>query len=282
MQSILQMAQGQIYLIINKQNGKKYVGQTTRGMNKRWQEHIQQSIRLSSTPLHKAMREYGNHNFMIRELCECNVDELDEKEIYYIEKFNTLHGDGYNAKDGGDRKIYSEESKKKMSESASVKYRSPEQNAKMAESLSEVCKDKIKDGKKWGFMLMENRNTAGALKTKIMSVNVETGEEKVWDSMTEAAIAICGDKTRTGNIVRAMKKGQKAYGHLWKRLEQSKHRIPVYGIHKVTWQRTQVYDSMRDVVRTLGDGTGSSMTAIRKSVNNPRKYSWKGYYWFKA
>ena len=237
---------------------------------------------MNDAPLYRAMRKYGNGSFMIKELCECDVNELDEKEEYYIQKYDTFNGDGYNAKSGGERNVYTEESKDKMSKSASAKYRPPEQNDKMAATLSKVHKNKIEQGEKWGFMLPENRNNTGAPKTKIMSVNVETGEEVVWDSMTEAAIELCGDKNRIGNIVRAMKKGQKAYGHLWKRLEQSKHSIPVYGIHKVTWQRTQTFDSIRDAVRALTNDKRYMSSGLVKSLKNPRKNSYKGYYWFKA
>lgn len=243
------MAQGQIYLIINKQDGKKYVGQTTRGMNKEWQDHIQMAMRLSKKPLHKAMRKCGNHNFMIRELCECHVDELNDKELFYIEKFNTSHE--YNAD------VIEEEENKTITEPI------------------------IKKEEKWGFMLEENRYQKGAPKTKVMSVNVETGKEIIWDSITEAAIELCGSKESVGNIIRAMKKGHKCHGHLWKRLERSRHRIPIYGVNKITWERTRVFDSIRDAVRILGNGTDSSMAGIRRSIKHPRKYSWKGHYWFK-
>ena len=110
------MKQGVIYLIINKVNGHKYIGQTTQGMNKRWKQHIDQAMRMSQYPLHRAMRKHGNHNFMIRDICECREDELDEKEEYYIKEYNTFESaEGYNATSGGNRPILSQETKDKIS-----------------------------------------------------------------------------------------------------------------------------------------------------------------------
>jgi hypothetical protein len=124
----------------------------------------------------------------------------------------------------------------------------------------------------------EKRGDGKLLSTKVLSVNVETGEETEWDSISDAAIALTGDKRKTGNIVRAMNKGYKAYGHLWKRLEKSKQYVKIYGVHKITWQKTQIFNSIKEAARCCN----GDYNCIRKSVNNPRKYSYKGFYWFRV
>lgn len=48
----------------------------------------------------KAIHKYGRKNFTIEVLEECKVEELNEKEIYYIEKYNT-YNKGYNSTKGG-------------------------------------------------------------------------------------------------------------------------------------------------------------------------------------
>ena len=83
------MAQGEIYLIINQQTGYKFVGQTTRGMNKEWADHILESRKMSPLPLHKDIRKYNAHNFRIRQLEECNSNILDERERYWIDKYKS-------------------------------------------------------------------------------------------------------------------------------------------------------------------------------------------------
>lgn len=239
----LKMKQGVIYLIINKVNGHKYIGQTTQGMNKRWKQHIDEALRLSDKPLHCAMRKHGNHNFMIREICECNENELDEKEEYYIKEYNTTNIEiGYN---------HMQIEKPVLVES--------------------------KPKQKTGFQLAKNRSDGKHLANKILSVNVETGKETEWNSITEASIALTGDKKNNGNIVRAMNKGYKCYGHLWKRLEKSNQCIKVYGVHKITWIKTPIYNSIKEAGRIYGTESG-----VRKSLKNPRRNSYKGYYWFRV
>ena len=65
------MITGSIYLIINKDNGHKYVGQTIQALNKEWQQHIKEAMMMSNKPLHCAMRKYGNHIFSIKQIDEC-------------------------------------------------------------------------------------------------------------------------------------------------------------------------------------------------------------------
>ena len=85
-------------------------------MNKRWKQHIDEAMRMSPYPLHRAMRKHGNHNFMIREIEECDVSKLDEREIHYIKKYNTFNNvEGYNATSGGNTPTHSNETKEKLS-----------------------------------------------------------------------------------------------------------------------------------------------------------------------
>lgn len=245
------MQVGTIYLIINKVNGHKYIGQTTQGMNKRWKQHIDEALRLSDKPLHRAMRKHGNHNFMIREICECNENELDEKEEYYIKEYNTST-EGYNTDTYDNQE--------------------PEDNTPIKESPAE-------SNNKWGFHLEENRGNGEHFRAQLMSVNVETGEERIWESASAAAIELTDNRKKCGNIIRAADNGYKAYGYLWKRLEPSKRHTSVYGINKVNWLRTPTYKSISEAVRIHGGNKSDS--GLRKSLNNPRKYSWKGFYWYK-
>ena len=58
---------GNLYLIVNKKNGMKYVGKTYRSIKDRFQEHIAESNRERSfsRDLYVAMRAYGIENFEI-------------------------------------------------------------------------------------------------------------------------------------------------------------------------------------------------------------------------
>ena len=88
-----------IYLIQNKINGHCYIGQSM-DIARRWRSHRNAMENKENTPLYCAMRKYGVENFAFSILEECLIEELDEKEIYYIEKYNSYFN-GYNQTRGG-------------------------------------------------------------------------------------------------------------------------------------------------------------------------------------
>lgn len=91
---------GIIYLITNLINGHKYVGQTYMKLSDRWDKHVSDMNCGRETSLYRAMRKYGITNFKITVLETCPIEQLDEREIYWISFYNTFH-DGYNETLGG-------------------------------------------------------------------------------------------------------------------------------------------------------------------------------------
>lgn len=89
---------GYIYLITNKLNGMKYVGQTSRDIDTRFAEHCSETR--GHSKLHNAIQKYGWTNFKVEELEEVPLDQLDEKEQYWIKKLDT-YNNGYNLTLGG-------------------------------------------------------------------------------------------------------------------------------------------------------------------------------------
>lgn len=111
-----------VYLITNKINGKQYVGQTIQKLEDRWKTH--RSSISGCLALKSAIEKYCPDNFTVEVIYEANsMEELNKKEQEFINKLNTLAPNGYNLTTGGERPKYSEESRKKMSQSS--KGRSP-------------------------------------------------------------------------------------------------------------------------------------------------------------
>lgn len=96
-----------IYKITNLLNGKSYIGQSI-NIEKRWYEHKYKSqcrtdISFNSI-LHIAFRKYGIDNFSFEILEELKtVEELDQREQYYIKFYNTITPNGYNILEGGQK-----------------------------------------------------------------------------------------------------------------------------------------------------------------------------------
>lgn len=85
-----------IYKITKKENGKSYIGQSN-NIERRFQEHkTKQDI-----PIEVAIKKYGVDAFSFEIIEECSLEQLDEREIYWIEYYNTYKGIGYNCNPGG-------------------------------------------------------------------------------------------------------------------------------------------------------------------------------------
>lgn len=96
-----------IYKITNIANGKSYVGQST-DIHRRWRTEIANSNNVNSHsydyPLMRAFRKYGINNFKFEVIEECKNEELNQKEMYWIDYFDTFFH-GYNQTLGGDTSL---------------------------------------------------------------------------------------------------------------------------------------------------------------------------------
>ena len=198
-----------IYMWKNKVNEKLYVGQA-KDFRKRTREHKYASFNENrkysyNVPLHKAIRKYGLENFeiCILEFDLNDFDEMNQKEIFYIEKFDTLanNGKGYNVASGGGNtnplagKTGEEmkEISKKMSEALkgrqfSEKHKQNLSEAKKGEKAHQIKKvicitngeifDYIKQAEeKCG---VDDGSISACCKGKLKSAGVIDGKPAVW------------------------------------------------------------------------------------------------------
>ena len=86
-----------IYKVTNKINGKVYIGQSV-DIGRRWHTHMTAK---DDIYFHKAIQKYGVENFEWEVIEQCKKSELDEREIYWIEYYDSFNK-GYNRTKGGD------------------------------------------------------------------------------------------------------------------------------------------------------------------------------------
>jgi group I intron endonuclease len=101
-----------VYCITNTLNGMKYVGMTSRAIEESREYYG------SGKYITRVIKKLGRQYFIkeIIEVCD-NVDNLREREKYWIKELNTKHPLGYNLTDGGDGVInLYEEGKNKIRE----------------------------------------------------------------------------------------------------------------------------------------------------------------------
>ena len=93
---------GHIYKITNKINGKVYIGQTIKPVEKRFSQHRHNYTKsyFSQLTLYKAFKKYGLDNFAFEEIESVDDSLLDEREKYWISFYNSYY-DGYNSTLGG-------------------------------------------------------------------------------------------------------------------------------------------------------------------------------------
>lgn len=107
---------GEIYKITNITTNTCYVGQTVThrknheryrpfGSMGRFKDHISEAMcntkKLQCPYLNAAIRKYKPDNFTVDLLCRCQLNELDDKEKYWINELKTIYPFGYNLTRGG-------------------------------------------------------------------------------------------------------------------------------------------------------------------------------------
>jgi len=136
---------GHLYMIKNKLNGKIYIGQTTRPIHKRLEEH-QTGKSSNCAAIYNAIKFHGWDNFEV-DWYECPDEDLNFDEELLVREMGTLAPGGYNLREGGGNcGKMSEETKQKCREAQLGKTLSNETRQKISES--NLCEKHHMYGKK--------------------------------------------------------------------------------------------------------------------------------------
>lgn len=150
-----------IYIIKNSINDKVYIGQTKNSLEYRFSRHKTRiKDKNQNSALYAAFRKYGIENFWIESIEEGDFskEELNEKEIYYIQKFNSVSPNGYNMQYGGNCSNVSDETKEKMREIMKGR------EVIWGDKISKTMKEKWKDENYRSHMSQAHRHPIGKYK----------------------------------------------------------------------------------------------------------------------
>ena len=132
------MAYGYIYKISTTCSEKVYIGQTAKTIEERWQEHLKARTERAKRGIHLylAMNKYGVETFSIEKIDEANSpEELNEKEIYWINFYDSIKN-GYNMAPGGvGTNIFTSEVVRKKH---ARKMRDPKTRKKISKTMHEL------------------------------------------------------------------------------------------------------------------------------------------------
>jgi group I intron endonuclease len=237
---------GYIYLITNKVNNKRYVGQSICvDIETRWKHHRKMTKSTIGRYLRSAYLKYGIDNFKFQIVCVCFDTDCDRFEKEYIKKYDTLAPNGYNLKDGGQSSKQHPDTKelirKKLKE-----YMTPEVRSKISENLkgrkiSDEQKEKLSKSCKayWDTMTNEqlenikkkrkennsnnnNKHYAGllcgakALRKQVGQYDINNNLVEVFESISSASqkTGIC--HTSISKVCLGKLKYTTAGGFIWK------------------------------------------------------------------
>lgn len=182
-------------------SGKEYVGLTTRTLEERMNEHRNEHTydkdpKKWNKPLYRAMRKYGFENFKIEKLFdeECTIEELQQKEIYFISLYDTFNN-GYNSTLGGEATLgfrFTDEQKKKLSERSKRCWSNEEYKRKVSERMS---------GKGNHMYGIRGKDAPSARRVRVVELNID------FDTIKECGAYLIEnghvDSISTGNISNA-------------------------------------------------------------------------------
>lgn len=184
-----------IYKITNLLNGNFYIGQSV-NIERRFYEHKKTNRELRSN-IKKAIKKYGIENFSFEVLEECNPEQLNEKEIFYIKSLKPK----YNICEGGTGlKGYklSDETKEKIKIKNKLNW-----NKKSFEEKENIIKNNLKGPKKNHIVSEEtkeklrlfNKNKKQSLETiekrkKTLCIKKENGYKQLNESHKKKVICL--------------------------------------------------------------------------------------------
>lgn len=209
-----------IYIIKNTVNNKVYIGQTSRELEVRWNEHKKCGnigYKLTSK-FYRDMYEIGVDNFYIEVLETCNINELDSKEQYYINKYNSFYN-GYNSTRGG-KQNHNKDTEPEFLANLLLDYGTI--------SGWQLC-SKYNISEDYLYKLVSHKNNINKYNNvntnkpiKVVKYTLDFIPINYYDSLRKALKSIESNYNTTmsgyGRIKAACQNGNIAYGHRWQLL----------------------------------------------------------------
>lgn len=172
-----------IYLHRNKINGKCYVGQTCQKPETRWglngNGYKQQEY------FYRAIQKYGWDSFE-HIILEENIleNDVNERECYWGEYYNSLIPNGYNLALGNSgKRLNSEQISKNYSEATKLKWQNKEYREKVSTGRKEMWKNASEECKEKMLSNLD-RSGKGAKSKRKQVLCIETGI--IYESLREA------------------------------------------------------------------------------------------------
>lgn len=180
-------------------------------------KHIDYGSRQFNHKFYKAMRKYGFENFQFEILEECSDDELENREKFYIDLFES-NTKGYNEAIGGAGKPL-------ITEKQVLAFEVLYENGWLLRDIAEVFKvgRKVVGKKLKEKGINTNNNANRTFSVPIFGINKDTNEKIEFSSISDAARFVVDKKESCSNLISVIskisavvgKENKSAYGFIW-------------------------------------------------------------------
>ena len=194
----------------------KYIGKTI-NIDRRYKEHIQTHRNRKSKKNSWIINLIKNGLEPIMEIIEeCNLDNWEEREIFWISYYKELGFNLKNTQNGGGRTkyVFSELARKNMSDSQKIRWTRNMRNKKGNYVLSEEERNKRSKNAKENLNIMNNlKKGSQSCKVEILQLSKDKKFIKKWESLSDASRAL---NINAGNINKCLKgKTRSCGGFTW-------------------------------------------------------------------
>ena len=202
-----------IYKITNRLNNKCYIGQTTQEPNVRWKQHVKP--KKYKCAIYSAILKHGLDNFIFEIIEKTEQELLDEREIYYIKKYNS-YKNGYNLTKGGEG-CKGCIRKRKYEDIIPTLYLELKSTQKIADKLS-ISRITVRTILKEKALFKIQRKISFDHKRKsLIQSDLNNNFIAEFNSLTEACIKLGLSNKNASELSKCCKnKRQTAYGYKWK------------------------------------------------------------------
>lgn len=202
-----------IYTITNPKN-KLYVGQSIDLERRKKDYSSNTKSRRQQRKIDLSIKKYGWENHTFKIIKECKEEDLNELEIYYIKKYNSIK-EGLNISEGGyyfhkvniGRK-HTKKTIKKMKD-----WWSKNKTKRSKETIEKISKTKRENPRVLTPQMIENHRKSSPNKKPILQYDMDGNFIKEYESINSAARDLGG---RVDNISAMLRGKQKSsYGFIW-------------------------------------------------------------------
>lgn len=277
-----------IYKFTSKTTGLSYIGQSIK-IEDRYNQHLlKMNDKTENSKWYQALREQGIDNFEFSVLEECNPEELNMREIYWIAEFNS-YKNGYNSTPGGQSKFYnplpiyeawdSGLSPLEISQKLNIGLTCIYYNLKNYKNYDKH-EAKIRGGRLAHKTALKSNHI---INTTIYQYDLKGNFIRDWPSCKEVVRNHSSwDSSYIGKVVAGKRKT--AYGYQWthyysekiepyKEKNQGKPKSVIQ--YDLNWDKIKEYPTMRAACNEVH----CDMSLLRRACNNPNTRTASGYKW---